>query len=93
MGPSYETPAEICEIIKLGGKAVGMSTFPEYLKCIELNLNFLIISCLTNYGAGMIKNKVSHKDVLLNADRFKNIFSNYILNVIQNIELRKTQMK
>jgi len=92
-GPSYETPAEIHEIIKLGGNAVGMSTFPEYLKCIKLNLNFLIISCLTNYGSGMKNSKVSHEDVLLNANKFKNNFSDYILGIIQNIELQKIQMK
>ena len=92
-GPTYETPAEIKEIISLGGKAVGMSTFPEYLKCIELNQEFLIISCLTNYGAGLKNTKVTHKDVLLNADRSKEIFSKYILNFIQNIEHQKILKK
>ncbi len=28
LGPSYETPAEIQDIISLGGNAVGMSTVP-----------------------------------------------------------------
>ena len=92
-GPSYETPAEIQEIITLGGKAVGMSTFPEYLKCIELNQDFLIISCLTNYGAGLNNAIVSHEDVLLNADRSKKTFSQYISNIIQNIELQKILKK
>ena len=53
MGPSYETKAEINEIIKLKGNAVGMSTFPEFLKCKKLGLDLIIISCLTNYGAGL----------------------------------------
>ena len=92
-GPSYETPAEIREIISIGGKAVGMSTFPEYLKCIELGLNFLILSCLTNYGSGMLNNEIYHKDVLLNANKFKKNFSDYILDIIQNIELQKIQKK
>ena len=92
-GPSYETPAEISEIISLGGKAVGMSTFPEYLKCIELNLDFIIISCLTNYGAGLMKEKIQHKDVLINANKSKKIFSNYIIEIIQNIGLQKIQRK
>tara|TARA_Y100000590_G_scaffold331531_1_gene376711 strand:- start:1689 stop:2486 length:798 start_codon:yes stop_codon:yes gene_type:complete len=92
-GPSYETPAEIREIITLGGKAVGMSTFPEYLKCIELKQKFLIISCLTNYGAGLNNATVSHKDVLLNADKSKGVFSKYILDFIQNIEHQKILKK
>tara|TARA_Y100000590_G_scaffold410555_1_gene503729 strand:- start:1714 stop:2511 length:798 start_codon:yes stop_codon:yes gene_type:complete len=92
-GPSYETAAEIQEIISLGGKAVGMSTFPEYLKCIELKQKFLIISCLTNYGAGLNNSEVSHKDVLLNANKAKKIFSHYLSSIIQNIELQKILKK
>ena len=92
-GPSYETPAEIQEIITLNGKAVGMSTFPEYLKCIKLNQNFLIISCLTNYGAGLKNQKFSHKDVLMNAKKYQNNFKTYIINIIQNIEHQKIQKK
>jgi purine-nucleoside phosphorylase len=92
-GPSYETPAEIKKIITLNGKAVGMSTFPEYLKCIELNQQFLIISCLTNYGAGLKNTIVSHEDVLLNAKKYKKIFTQYILNIIQSIGLQKIQKK
>ncbi len=92
-GPSYETPAEIQKIITLNGKAVGMSTFPEYLKCIELNQKFLIVSCLTNYGAGLKTKEISHMDVLMNAKKYQNIFKTYIINVIQNIEHQKTKKK
>ena len=84
-GPSYETPAEISEIISYNGKAVGMSTFPEYLKCKELNQEFIIVSCLTNYGAGLGNEKITHQDVLLNANKYNKIFSNYLIDIIQNI--------
>ena len=86
IGPSYETYPEIKEIISLGGSAVGMSTFPEYLMCKKLDLNFIIISCLTNYGAGIQKNKVTHDEVLENADKSKKIFSLYLTKIIENIE-------
>ena len=86
IGPSYETFPEIKEIISLGGSAVGMSTFPEYLMCKKLDLNFIIISCLTNYGAGIQKNKVTHDEVLENADKSKKIFSLYLTKIIENIE-------
>ena len=89
-GPSYETPAEISEIISIGGKAVGMSTFPEYLKCIELKLNFIIVSCLTNYGAGLINKKIKHEDVLINANRFKKKFNDLLITIIRNTEFQKT---
>ncbi len=75
--------AEIKEIINLGGNAVGMSTFPEFLKCQELNMETIVISCLTNYGAGLIeKNTITHKDVLLNANKSKDIFNKILTNFI-----------
>jgi len=84
-GPSYETDAEILEIIDNGGNAVGMSTFPEFLKCRKLKMNALFISCLTNYGAGLTDNKISHKDVLENADKAKKKFKKLIINIIESI--------
>ena len=68
-------------------------TFPEYLMCKKLNINPIIISCLTNYGAGLINKAVSHKDVLLNAKKVKNNFISLLLNIIENIELQKILKK
>ena len=85
IGPSYETSEEIKEIIRLGGNAVGMSTFPEYLMCKRLNMNFIIISCLTNYGAGIKKNKITHDEVLVNAKKSREKFSSYLSKLIENI--------
>ena len=64
LGPSYETPAEIQDIISLGGNAVGMSTVPEIMKSIELGLDIIALSCFTNYGAGLEGKQLSHSDVL-----------------------------
>ena len=91
IGPTYETEAEINEIARLGGDAVGMSTLPEYLMCKKLGINPIIISCLTNYGAGLIKKKVLHKDVLKNAKKVKLKFIYLIRAIIQSIELQKKQ--
>ena len=45
-----------------------------------MNINPIIISCLTNYGAGLVNKKIRHEDVLLNANRFKKKFnSNFFL--------------
>ena len=87
IGPSYETSSEIEEIINLGGNAVGMSTFPEYLNCKKLKINPVIISCLTNYGAGLKEKKVLHAHVLKNAKKTNEKFNLLIKNIIKNIEI------
>jgi len=89
IGPTYETSAEIKEIISCGGDVVGMSTFPEYLMCEQLNIEPLIISCLTNYGAGLINKEVKHTDVLENALKVEKKFENLIIDIIQNIVRQK----
>ena len=93
IGPTYETKAEIQEIISNGGDVVGMSTFPEYLMCNKLSIQPIIISCLTNYGAGLIDKKVRHEDVLESALKVKNRFNHLITNIIQNTVLRKIKKK
>ena len=82
LGPSYETPAEIQNIISLGGNAVGMSTVPEMMKARELELDVIGISCLTNYGSGMDGSKLSHKDVLETSSRIQEIFSKLLIEII-----------
>jgi len=92
-GPSYETKSEIKEIISLDGHAVGMSTFPEYIKCKSLKMTSLFISCLTNYGAGLTNNKIEHIDVIANAVKAKDKFCTLIIKIIENIGSRKKQKK
>tara|TARA_B100000315_G_C14374118_1_gene494372 strand:- start:18 stop:758 length:741 start_codon:yes stop_codon:yes gene_type:complete len=82
LGPSYETPAEIQDIISLGGNAVGMSTVPEMMKAQELKLDVIGISCLTNYGAGIDGAQLSHKDVLEVSNRVQGDFSKLLLEII-----------
>ena len=91
IGPTYETEAEIKEIINLGGDVVGMSTFPEYLMCKKLDISPIIISCLTNYGAGLVNKKILHEDVLKNAENVKVEFDLLIKKIIRNIAPQKTQ--
>ena len=82
LGPSYETPAEIQDIISLGGHAVGMSTVPEIMKAEKLGLEVIAISCLTNYGAGMDRCILSHEDVLEIASRVQEKFSSLLLKIV-----------
>ena len=59
-GPSFETPAEIRAAKVLGMDAVGMSTVPEIILGRFLGLRCAAISVITNMGAGLSDESISH---------------------------------
>jgi len=64
LGPSYETPTEVRMLEKLGADAVGMSTVPEVLVARSRGLRCLGFSSITNPGAGLSEQPLSHEEVL-----------------------------
>lgn len=60
-GPSFETVAEIQMAIRLGAHAVGMSTAPEVILARMLGLRVWACSSITNMGAGLSDEKISHE--------------------------------
>ncbi len=60
-GPSFETVAEIQMAIRLGANAVGMSTAPEVILARMLGLRVWACSSVTNMGAGLSDEKISHE--------------------------------
>lgn len=84
-GPSYETPAEIKMIRKLGGDAVGMSTVPEAIVGNYCGLNILGISCITNAASSELGGKLSHEEVIEAANSAKIKFKSLILSVLQHL--------
>jgi purine-nucleoside phosphorylase len=64
LGPSFETPAEIRMLDRLGADAVGMSTVPEVIVARARGMRVLGISCLTNAAAGMSDRPLDHEEVL-----------------------------
>lgn len=60
-GPSFETPAEIRAISRLGADAVGMSTVPEVILARFLGLRVAAISTITNMAAGLSDEQISHE--------------------------------
>ena len=60
-GPSFETPAEIRMAIRLGANAVGMSTVPEVILARMLGLRVWACSSITNMGAGLSSETISHE--------------------------------
>ena len=60
-GPSFETVAEIQMAIRLGANAVGMSTAPEVILARFLGLKVWACSSITNMGAGLSSENISHE--------------------------------
>ena len=85
-GPTYETPSEIKKIKSLGGDVIGMSTMPEIIKANEYGMNVIGLSCLSNYASGISKNPLTHKDVLNEVNKSKNIFTNLLSDFIKLIK-------
>ena len=84
-GPTYETPAEIRAFRTLGADAVGMSTVPEVIAMAHMNIPVLGISCITNMAAGMLKQKLEHKEVMETTARVQKEFTKLVLGVIQRM--------
>ena len=62
-GPSFETPAEVRMLGKLGGSAVGMSTACEAVAARHMGMRVCGLSCLSNKGAGLSATPLSHEEV------------------------------
>jgi xanthosine phosphorylase len=69
LGPSFETPAEVRAIARLGGDAVGMSTVPEAIVARHCGLRVAGISVITNLAAGLGSETLSHEQTLAQAER------------------------
>jgi len=85
MGPSYETPAEIRMLSRLGADAVGMSTVPEVLVARALGVRCLGISCITNLAAGLSGQALSHDEVMETGARVRDRLAALVRGVLPRI--------
>jgi xanthosine phosphorylase len=66
-GPNFETPAEIRMAQTMGGDAVGMSSVPDCIIARHCGLRVVGVSCMTNMGAGLSDEELSHHHTMENA--------------------------
>jgi purine-nucleoside phosphorylase len=64
LGPSYETPAEVRALARMGVDAVGMSTVPEVICARALGMRVVGFSMISNPAAGLGARPLSHDDVV-----------------------------
>jgi xanthosine phosphorylase len=82
-GPSFETPAEIRMVQGWGGDAVGMSSVPDCLIARHCGLKVAGVSCITNMGAGLSDEKLSHAHTLENASKGAGAFEKLVLAAVK----------
>jgi purine-nucleoside phosphorylase len=68
LGPSYETPAEVRMLDRIGADAVGMSTALEAVAARWAGIKVCGVSLVTNPGAGLSGAELSHAEVLAAAE-------------------------
>jgi purine-nucleoside phosphorylase len=89
-GPSYETPAEIRMLGRIGADVVGMSTIPEVIAAVHAGMSVLGISCISNLAAGITDKPLSHDEVKETAGKARERFSKLVLALVENLDMEKS---
>ena len=69
LGPSFETPAEIAMLRRLGGDVVGMSTVAETIAAARCGLRTAALAIVVNRAAGAGGGTLTHAHTLAEGDR------------------------
>ena len=85
LGPSFETPAEIRMLERLGADAVGMSTVLEVIAARARGMRCLGFSVVTNPAAGISPTKLNHEEVMETANRVTGELGALIEGIIERL--------
>lgn len=81
-GPTFETPADVAFLQKIGADAVGMSTVPEVLMARFLKIKVLGISVITDLGIADSVKPASLMKIVRAAMRAEPALTDLVLEVI-----------
>ncbi len=90
-GPSYETPAEIRMLGRMGADVVGMSTIPEVIAAVHAGISVLGISCVSNLAAGITDQPLSHDEVKETAGKAREGFSKLVLGLVEKLQVERKE--
>jgi purine-nucleoside phosphorylase len=85
LGPSYETPAEIRMLWRLGADAVGMSTVPETVAARARGIRVLGFSSITNLAAGLSVTPLSHEEVMRAGEQLAEQLERLVRGVLRRL--------
>ena len=68
-GPSFETPAEVRMLSKVGASVVGMSVVPETIAAVHAGVRVLTIAIVSNDGTGLSDEPPNHAEVTTTVGR------------------------
>jgi purine-nucleoside phosphorylase len=85
LGPSYETPAEVRMLARLGADAVGMSTVPEVIAARAADVPVLGISLISNPAAGLSGEPLSHAEVVAAGREAQSRFTRLVRGILRRL--------
>ncbi len=90
-GPSYETPAEIEALRRMGADMVGMSTVPEVIMAKRLGMKVLGLSMITNMAAGISGKPLSHQEVIEVSKKISPKFNTLVKGLVKRVTDKPSQ--
>lgn len=89
LGPSYETPAEVEMLERLGADAAGMSTVVEVIAARARGIRCAGISTITNLAAGRSPRPLSHVEVMEAANKVRDTLGGLVEGILRRIDRDK----